>query len=233
MGKLIEFPTSIRKSAVLAGLLLTVTSTFADTANVPNTFVGGTAASADEVNANFSELQGAINGSDTQINNNTAVAQANAAKITALQSARGISVVSDTGNRAGSLLRWDGGSGQADVLSPTGYIATVRTSGVAPVGGMDVFFLTSDCSGQSYMTAGDFHKLQGLVVRTAFADPVTIRYIPKGSVDEVVTTYSQYTNSSCLTNTGTHTMVKAYPNDPAVTGFANTLFDSNLHYFSN
>lgn len=140
------------------------------------------------------ELETAINGSDAQINNNvktinqnTEAAQTNAADIAALQAAKGISVISDTGIRAGALLRWDTAGGQVTVLSATGYMATVRMDGVAPVGGRSVYFITNDCSGQAYMAAGDFQMLQGEVFRTAFGDPETLRYIPKNAVGESVT----------------------------------------------
>ena len=46
-----------------------VTKVWAGNVSVPNTFVNGTTASADEVNANFDSIETAVNDNDARINN--------------------------------------------------------------------------------------------------------------------------------------------------------------------
>ena len=55
----------------------------AGSVTVPNTFVGGTSASASEVNANFDAIKAEVDDNDSRITTNTSDINANAANIAA------------------------------------------------------------------------------------------------------------------------------------------------------
>jgi hypothetical protein len=96
----------------------------------------------------------------------------------------------------------------------------------------DIFFTTSDCSGQAYLAMGSvddpgpFTESQGRVFSPAPGYSVPAFYVPRGTSSSAATisscwAFSNYpTSAECSTScdTGGGTFYPILPNDPAITG---------------
>jgi hypothetical protein len=104
-------------AAIGTTVLLVPLAAYASTLSVPHTFVNGTTADADEVNANFSAIESAVNDND--------------GRITTLESAPTPGDI--TGVSAGSGLSGGGFSGNVSLsVDPT--VTQSRVSGTCPAG---------------------------------------------------------------------------------------------------
>lgn len=90
-------------------LLVMIQISFADTVSIPNTFVNGTVADADEVNANFAAVKAAVNDNDSSIS-------ASQSSINSIQSSVNnlLNSISPTGN---GTLEIESGSGSFRIVN--------------------------------------------------------------------------------------------------------------------
>jgi hypothetical protein len=94
----------------------------------------------------------------------------------------------------------------------------------------DIFFATSDCSGQAYLGMGDTYDLgpfaesQGRVFSSAPGYSVSTYYVPRGTSSAVMRVrsswqgYSNPSSGECITIDEQKAFYPILPNDPAVTG---------------
>ena len=94
----------------------------------------------------------------------------------------------------------------------------------------EIFFTTSDCSGQAYLTMGytydlgPFTESQGRVFSSMSGYSVPAYYVPRGASTEVKTVKSEWTDYSqhfvgeCISTDEQIAVYSVLPNDPAVTG---------------
>jgi len=90
----------------------------------------------------------------------------------------------------------------------------------------DIFFTTSDCSGQAYLAMGytydlgPFTESQGRVFSSAPGYPVSTYYIPRGTSSVVMRARSYWssTSAACGTIDDEIAFYPILPNDPAITG---------------
>jgi hypothetical protein len=95
----------------------------------------------------------------------------------------------------------------------------------------DLFFTTSDCTGQAYSKMGEspddlgpFTESQGRVFSSVPGYSVPAYYVPRGTSTEVKTVKSRWTDASqpfvgeCISTDEQIAVYAVLPNDPAVTG---------------
>ena len=193
-------------ASLIAGSAALISSASAGPVTIPNTFVAGTAAKAADVNANFSAVATAVNGSATDISNlQTAVQALQAAP------AAGPVVVSVAGTAIGPLIEAEhpcvdtnfpgacGGNGIAVltmVMSSAGFFVYLNPGQVQlsppmtllPEGTIAVptqmFFDQPNCTGNRYLGIGGYiqPKLrQGLVVGAIDPADTNGSYYAKGA----------------------------------------------------
>ena len=167
----------------------------------------------------------------TDINTNANNIQTNTSAIDGVLASKNISVFAD-GVRIGSFLLYQLSNAPQFVyiLSDTNYTVELLPTGGSPVTGiLGSYFLTNDCSGQSYTNISPpFFSTQGYVFSTNGNDPVAHRYVPSGQPVETIATLSAIFTGSCTSYTQTLIARKTFPNDPSVTGFQNSIFDATV-----
>ncbi len=208
----------ISKIFISAIVLLLSTSVFGQT-QVPNTFQSGQPARAAEVNANFSELENAVNQNADDISTNTAAISANTAAIQGTGSPR----VFDGGdNEIGSLVSINDNRLTFAIITQQGYLFTMwPRDGMILGTGTAISFASSDCTGTGYM-ANAF----GGYVASSFdsTGAPSLYYIDKNSLP--VTNFSIASfiadASGCIVTAGQlEWAFPVVPNDPTVTGVSN------------
>lgn len=222
--------------SVGCGFSLGLASAIGAAINIPHTFSPGQQARSSQVNENFSALAAAID------NLSSTVASQGSA-ISALLSKPNPIVVKDAnGVVLGSYLGNAGASTTAvnlapfvGIRTPQGYVyyamtfensstsiaGTVAGSDTSAIYG-DLFFLTSNCTGQAYtINVNDFAASQGFVFALSSGQNF---YVPADArpVDFAIFRSSLNGSSECVTDSTVPP--RAYPvqpNDPSITGAPN------------
>ena len=184
-----------------------VTQAWAGNVTVPNTFVNGTTASADEVNANFDSIETAVNDNDTRINNIRSI------NVYVNGVTRGAFIESlSTGFISASAIR---------LLLDSQYFAIIMTSGDG-LREVPLSYLTNNCTGQAYLAIQNMNPIvarQGLVVRNNLPVSNSLYYAPAGSVIENISVESSTTGGVCNDiPTTASDAVKVIVNDSTITG---------------
>ena len=194
-----------------------VTRVWAGSVTVPNTFVDGTTASADEVNENFDSIETAVNDNDTRINN-----------------MRSINVYVN-GVRRGAFIESvsDGfiNTSAVRLLLDTQYFTILLTSGDG-VREVPLSYLTNNCTGQAYLAIQNMNPIvarQGLVVRNDSPSPNSLYYAPAGSLVENLLIESSTTGGTCNDiPTTSSDAVKVIVNDSTITGVSAVGFSGDV-----
>lgn len=181
MGEIIMKKMSI---LILAASVF-VTQAWAGNVTIPNTFVNGTTASADEVNANFGSIETAVNDNDTRINE-----------------IRSINVYVNGVRKGAFIESFDGSFINASavrLLLDSQYFTILLTSGDG-LREVPLSYLTNNCTGQAYMAIQNMNPIvarQGLVVRNNSPAPNSLYYAPEGSLIENASIESSTTGGVC------------------------------------
>ena len=201
------------KTFIFIGLLLGSVQAWAGSVSIPNTFINGTTASADEVNANFDAVETAVNDNDTRIGN-----------------IRSINVYVD-GIRRGALIDSLGGNfidaRAFRVLLDSGYYVLLSTAGDG-LFRVPLKYESTNCTGQAYFTFAFINPVaarQGFVISNDTPALGTLYYVQAGTVIENIAIESTTQGGVC--NTVVPTPVEATKilvNDSALTGVTHSDF---------
>ena len=233
---------NITKLSIIVAISLCGSNLMAGSITVPNTFVGGTPATASEVNANFSAIKSAVDDNDSRITTNAGDISANTSNITAntnaINSLGSLSVFVN-GVRIGALLEFQfqersGGMQEPviTVFNNSGYTAGINHDGDGLLY-RQITFTTSDCTGQAYVInylgrEGDFMLRNGEIFSAVDKDVSYAYYTQNGSITESAhfLSFIQVDTGACFASDyGTPIPAyKIYPNNPNVTGFSNSDF---------
>lgn len=223
------------KTLILVTMSLWGSHLIAGSVTVPNTFTGGTTASAAEVNANFDAVKSAVDDNDVRITGNAGDIAANAVNIT--DNTNAINALSSSmpnvyvdGVLVGKLADYPENNLFSTILItlPTGYLAWFDGSdglyNASPGASEahEIFYLSGNCSGQAYVKKESVMPVavygMGQLYANSGVDPNTIYYIPKNSTLESLTYNSRNNGFSCTAETAGATLIKTYLNDSNETG---------------
>jgi hypothetical protein len=195
------------KIFISAFVVLLSSSVFGQT-QVPNTFQSGQPARAAEVNANFSELENAVNQNASDI-------VANTASIQAIGSPR---VLDGGDNEIGRLISIGENHWSIEVITQQGYLITVSTRDGKINTGL-LFFASFDCTGTPHIDSTFFG---GYVAITYDVTGVPgLSYIDKNSVpltNFLSNSFIFGAGGCSVATSGGTTVFPILPNDPTVTG---------------
>ena len=188
---------------LLLGLTLASTAS-AGTVTIPNTFTSGQPAIASQVNENFDAVKFAI---DSNSSNLAVLKDGNNSTIGSF-----VGVV--FGNSANA--RFIG-------LSSTNYLFSVFPSGEVYVENKPIYFSSTDCTGQGYVSSDD--GIGGGPSQRVFSNPLGLYYVPAGNV--VSTTFRKSVSNTlgiCSQVSQSAPMYQVMPNDPVITGMSSGTF---------
>lgn len=223
---------NILKISILIATSLWASQLLAGSVTIPNTFVSGAAASASEVNANFSAIKAEVDDNDSRITTNAGDINANAANIAAntnaIGSIGGIGVLVD-GVRVGSLLQYPNYIGSTfSVLLSSNYVVMLSGIGEGPYpqsnGGVshEIVYLTVGCTGQAYVKGDSVEASTSFGMGQIYANqglsPLTYYYIPTGTTTETLTYNSKDAGFGCVPESATVELYETFLNDSNVTG---------------
>lgn len=223
------------KTLILVTMSLWGSHLIAGSITVPNTFTGGTTASAAEVNANFDAVKSAVDDNDARITENTSDIAANVVNITDNMNA--INAISTSmpnvfvdGVLVGKLAVYPGNNFISAILItlPTGYLAWfdgdngLYANSFGASEPHEIFYLSGNCIGQAYVKRESVMPVvvygMGQLYANSGLDPNTIYYISKNSTLESLTYNSRNNGFGCTAETAGATLLKAYTNDSNETG---------------
>ena len=200
---------------------------------MPNTFQAGQPARAAEVNANFSELESAANQNASDISANSAeiaasdvAIQSNTSDISAIGTAAGLHLYSQ-GVSIGRYFAANSASSLANnifLISKTGYLFLTSWDGTDPyLKRLTYYYSQPGCTGSIYFEANSIRPwvaaTGGVFTSTQFPLQDN-RYVPRGSISQLLTTNSREANiiGGCFDETLTQNYYVPIPNDEAITG---------------
>jgi hypothetical protein len=215
--------------------------THAGQATVPNTFVAGTAAKAEEVNGNFDALKTEVNDNDTRIT-------ANAAAISDSAAVKQLVADDVNGTEIGILIAAD--NEYLFIRSTKGFLSKVRVPNGRIASNDAAYFTDVDCGNSGGVAYLDFLSElggEGLIPGSVFdivspwgPYPIAISpepwYLPKPAtlLDNVAVQSVRkwdYNTSAVICTAAPVTLTTAaliFPNDPVVTGFPNVPFSAPI-----
>ena len=227
----------ITRTIFFTSLCLSGGQAMAGSAAIPNTFVGGTKASAAEVNENFDSVKSAVDDNDTRISGNTRDIAANAANITGNTNAinalpTSMPDVFVDGVLVGKLLLFPGYSSSGLFIKlPTDYLAFfdgadgVLAGSPNALTSHEIYYISSNCDGQAFVNKDSVTPAVKFGLGQLYAVLGTspdVLYVPKNSTIETITYNSKNTGSGCELQTLTTDAIRAYANNSDETGITNT-----------
>lgn len=232
---------NIIKISTLMAASLWASQLMAGSVTIPNSFVGGTAASASEVNANFGAIKTEVDDNDNRITTNAGDISANAANIAANTNAiSGIGGIDVFVNsvRVGSLVKYPSLSSSMTILLPSNYLAVISDNGegLRPTSSdgisHEIVYLSNDCTGQTYARGGSVETFvpfgMGQIYANQGLSPLTYYYIPAGTPAETLTYNSKDIGFGCTAESAAVELYKTFLNDSNVTGVTGTEFIGSL-----
>lgn len=223
---------NIISTSVLLAASLWASQLLAGSVTIPNTFVSGAAASASEVNANFSAIKDEVDDNDSRTTTNAGDISENSANIAANTNAiggiGGIGVLVD-GVRVGSLLQYPNYIGSTfTTLLSSNYVVVLSGLGEGPYpqsnGGVghEIVYLAGGCTGPAYVKGDSVEASTSFGMGQIYANqglsPLTYYYIPTGATTETLTYNSKDAGFGCVTESATVDLYETFPNDSNVTG---------------
>lgn len=205
----------------------------AGSVTVPNTFVGGSTASASEVNANFDALKTAVDDNDARITTNTSATSVNASNITANANAISAAVpqvqLKDAnGTYVGRVIGMSSIAGPF-VLTDQGYRTNIAIGQGSVIEIANILYESASCTGPAYVETrshiGSVFLQEGLDHAAAYAAGVFL-YVHNDATKITINAYSNPMGLCVLLGP-----VDVYPaslNDPIVTGIQNTLYPTRM-----
>lgn len=242
---------NIIKISTLLATSLWASQLLAGSVTIPNTFESGTAASASEVNANFTAVESAVNDNDGRITNDTSNILTNTTNIStnteAISSAvPQVVLKAANGEYVGRVIGMSHSS-MPYVLTDKGYRTKILLgSGQVqeyPDGAYDgVYYESTDCQGDAYVSythQRDAFRSVGTVFvpmidSEAAYNAGLVLYTPSDEPSVVITANSEFnwfeSNITCTTLASTTSITghRALPNVPNITGIQNTAYEGMI-----
>jgi hypothetical protein len=218
--------------SLLSGTLL------ASSLTIPNTFVSGTPALAEEINANFGAVKTAVNDNDTIIRQ--LITRLEALEAQRINNGLPVFLKADgqnVGVLVGKSTSYTAVTEQYDALSFKEYFFSVAAQSGALLGSHTIYYAGANCTGQAYIAVdqlrssasprGIYTKYQGEVFAAKFTNDTIPAYYVEANTDSVsVTPASAADFNTCSGSDFQHQFeqIDAYlalPNDPDKTGVQN------------
>ncbi len=247
--------TQVKISLTILGTIFSLLSStsYAGQVTIPNTFVSETSARAGEVNANFNSVKAAVDdnnqritGNAANITNNTADIGQNAADIGQLSNNVKLLVAVDANGIDIGFASIPNRLGTVNIATSMGYYSSMYP-GKGRLAIYDTLYFTdTTCGGSGGTTWIDYSFAFALIPGTVFENnnyemagssdtwPTNdLWYLPQSATflnNQIVgSSKSSYPGSSC--SSVTQTLLEAaqvFPNDPAITGIANTPYPAPI-----
>lgn len=224
---------NILNISILIATSLWTSQLMAGSVTVPNTFTGGTTASASEVNANFGALKTAVDDNDARVTTNASDINSNALTITDNTNAISAAVpqvqLKDAnGTYIGRVIGMSAIAGPF-VLTDQGYRTNIAIGQGSVIEIANILYESSSCTGPAYVAPkkhiGSVFLREGLDHASAYAAGVFL-YVHNDATKITINAYSNQMGPCVLLGP-----VDVYPaslNDPIVTGIQNTLYPTRM-----
>ena len=228
--------------AVVVGFLLS-SAIMASPVTIPNIFISGTPARAEDVNANFNSVKAAVNDNDAKIKQLTSRMEvleaqrvdqlmANPRPVFLKSNGQNIGIV------IGKSINYTALTEHYDALSFKEYFFIVSIQSGSLLGLHTIYYSGTNCTGQAYIPVdqlqsspsprGIYTKSQGEVFGAKFAnDPIQAYYVAQGTESVTVTPVSAADFDTCSGGNFQHQFQQidaypAFPNAPEITGVENS-----------
>ena len=223
--------------AVAVGLLLPGTL-MASSVTIPNEFISGTPARADEINANFNSVKTSVDDNDARIKQLITRLELLEAQRVNQRPAFLKSNGQNIGIVIGKSTDYTALTEKYDTLSFKEYFFVVSAQSGNLLGLHTIYYSGTNCTGQAYIPVdqlqsppsprGTYTKSQGEVFGARFSsDPVPAYYVAQGTESVSVTPISAADFNTCSGGNFQHKFQQidaypAFPNDPDITGVENS-----------
>lgn len=229
--------SKIKYLAILVGLLLS-RSLMANSVTIPNVFIPGTPARAEDMNENFNSVKASVDDNDVRINQMiTRLELLEAQRVGQLpvfikSNGQNIGIV------IGKSTNYNAITEQYNALSFKEYFFIVSAQSGSLLNLHTIYYSGANCTGQAYIPVdqlqsspsprGAYTEFQGEVFGAKLAnDPIPAYYVAQGTESVAVTPISAAGSGTCSGGKFQHKFQQidaypAFPNDPDITGVENS-----------